>query len=91
MKKDTSGESRERIRRLGGKTARIASVIAAFYYLNVARCMFFLPAEDEGRVKVSLPLAVALGISTAVTLLIGLYPQPFIDFATQSVRLLSIL
>jgi proton-translocating NADH-quinone oxidoreductase chain N len=68
----------------------INSVIAAFYYLNVARYMFFLPAAEESRVKISPALAVALGIATAVTLLIGLYPQPFIDFATQSVRLLSV-
>jgi len=69
----------------------VNSVVAAFYYLNVVRYMFFLPAEQESKVKVSPPLAVALGIATAVTLLIGLYPQPFIDFATHSVRLLSIL
>lgn len=69
----------------------INSAIAAFYYLNVARFMFFLPAEGESRVKVSAPLAVALGIATGITLLIGLFPQPFIDFATESVRLLSIL
>jgi len=69
----------------------VNSAIAAFYYLNVARYMFFLPAEEETRVRISPSLAVALGIATVVTLVIGLYPQPFIDFATQSVKMLSIL
>ncbi len=69
----------------------VNSAIAAFYYLNVARYMFFLPAEEETRVGISPSLAVALGIATVVTLVIGLYPQPFIDFATQSVKMLSIL
>lgn len=68
----------------------VNSVIAAFYYLNVARYMFFVPSEQESHVAIAPALAVALGIATAATLFIGLYPQPFIEFANQSVRLLGV-
>ena len=68
----------------------VNSAIAAFYYLNIARYMFFVPGSEDSKVKISPALAVALGVTTVVTLLIGLYPQPFIDFATQSVKLLSV-
>jgi NADH:ubiquinone oxidoreductase subunit 2 (subunit N) len=68
----------------------ITSVIGAFYYLNVVRYMFFEPAE-EGASPIPVPtgLKVGLAVTAAAILAIGIYPQPFINLATQSVQMLA--
>jgi proton-translocating NADH-quinone oxidoreductase chain N len=70
----------------------VTSVIAAFYYLNVVRYMLFEPAA-EGAESIKLPTGVQVGlILTAVAILvIGVYPQPFIEFATDSVLMLGMM
>ncbi|MCS7039461.1 MAG: proton-conducting transporter membrane subunit, partial [Anaerolineae bacterium] len=67
--------------------AAVNAVIAAFYYLNVVRYMFFVEAGDAGRVQVSPGLQTVLVVSTVMVLLIGLVAQPFITWATQSVTM----
>jgi len=68
--------------------AAVNTVVAAFYYLNVVRYMFFVPAEEGAeRVEVALPLRGALLITAALTLLLGLIPGPLIAWATQSVQI----
>ena len=68
--------------------AAVNSVIAAFYYLNIVRYMFFVPAEEgAGPIDVALPLQGALAV-TAVTLLLGVFPGPLIAWASASVRTL---
>ena len=68
----------------------ITSVIGAFYYLNVVRYMFFVPA-DEGAAPIAVPagLKVGLGLAAVGIVLIGIYPQPFINLATQSMQMLA--
>jgi NADH-quinone oxidoreductase subunit N len=70
----------------------LTSVIAAFYYLNVVRQMFFEPA-DEGAEQVALPAGLKVGlVVTAVGILvIGIYPQPFLDLATESIQMLGMV
>lgn len=67
----------------------VTSVIAAFYYLNVVRYMFFEPA-DEGAAPVAVPAGLRAGLLlTAVGILVvGLYPDPFIRLATDSIQML---
>jgi len=71
--------------------AIINSVIAVFYYLNVVRYMYFTPATEgaDTAIPVSGLLQFVLALTAAVTLVIGLFPQPFIEIATQSVRMLA--
>ena len=69
--------------------AILNSVVAAFYYLNVVKFMFFTPASDEAAVVVPRPVVWALGVTVAMTLIIGLYPQPFITWASEAVRMLG--
>ncbi len=68
----------------------VTSVIGAFYYLNVVRYMFFEPA-DEGAAPIAVPVGLKVGLALAAVgiLLIGIYPQPFIDLATQSMQMLA--
>jgi len=70
----------------------LTTVIAAFYYLNVVRYMFFESAE-EGAQPVSVPLGlkVGLAITAAGILVVGIYPQPFLDLATDSMQMLGMV
>lgn len=68
----------------------LTSVVGAFYYLNVVRYMFFEPA-DEGAQAIAVPVGLRVGlIFTAVSILVvGLYPDPFIRLATNSIQMLA--
>ena len=65
-----------------GVVAAVNSVIALFYYSSVARQMFMSPVPDGDRTPISVPppLAAALGITVAVVVAIGIYPQAFARF-----------
>jgi NADH:ubiquinone oxidoreductase subunit 2 (subunit N) len=68
----------------------VTTVIAAFYYLNVVRYMFFEPAEEGAKaVPVGLGLKVGLAITAVGILVVGVYPQPFLDLATESMQMLG--
>jgi NADH-quinone oxidoreductase subunit N len=64
-----------------GVIAAVNSVIALFYYAGVARRMWFHePAEatvDAPRTATPPALGIALAITTAVVVVIGVYPQLF--------------
>jgi NADH-quinone oxidoreductase subunit N len=81
----------ERFYLLAG-VAIVNSAIAVFYYLNVVRYMFFTPAPD-GATPVRIPAGIrwVLAVSLVMTLLIGLYPQPFVQLAQASQALLALL
>jgi NADH-quinone oxidoreductase subunit N len=67
------------------------SVVSAFYYLNVVRYMFFTPPEPDARpIEVGRSLQGAVLLTGALTLLIGLFPGPLIEWATRSVQLLAL-
>lgn len=67
--------------------AAVNAVIAAFYYLNVVRYMFFVETADAGPVRVSPGLQTVLVASTVMVFVIGIVAQPFITWATQSVTM----
>jgi proton-translocating NADH-quinone oxidoreductase chain N len=68
----------------------LTTVIAAFYYLNVVRYMFFEPAEEDAKpVPVGIGLKVGLAITALGILVVGVYPQPFLDLATESMQMLG--
>jgi NADH-quinone oxidoreductase subunit N len=62
-----------------GVIAAVNSVIAFFYYANVARQIWFSEQADTdtGPTRVPAALGLAIGMSAAVVLVIGVYPQPF--------------
>jgi NADH-quinone oxidoreductase subunit N len=65
-----------------GVVAAVNSVIALFYYAAVAREMWMSPVPDGDRtpIRVPAPLITALGITAAVVIVIGVYPQAFANF-----------
>jgi NADH-quinone oxidoreductase subunit N len=62
-----------------GIIAAVNSVIALFYYANLAREMWMSPVPDGDRsaIVVPAPLMASLGLTVAVVLAIGVYPQVF--------------
>ncbi len=66
--------------------AVIASAIAAFFYARVIVLMFFTepPVDGPNVVIPSWFTKIAIGVSVAVTLLIGVFPQPLIDLIVSS-------
>jgi NADH-quinone oxidoreductase subunit N len=67
--------------------AAVNSVVAAFYYLNIVRYMYFTPVENPEPLPVAAPLRTVLIFTAVLTVLIGLVPNPLITWASQSVQL----
>ena len=67
----------------------VASAIAAFFYVRVIVLMFFSEPAAEGPVIARpSPLTYgAIGIGTAVTLVLGVAPQPLLDLANHAAQL----
>jgi NADH-quinone oxidoreductase subunit N len=65
--------------------AVINSAISLFYYMKIAMVMYMRDLPEGGlALSPSRPLRVALAIAVAGTLIIGLYPGPFVDLAKVS-------
>lgn len=62
--------------------------IAAFYYLNIVRMMFFSGTEDVVPVKLSVPIGVQFVVIICVvaTIWIGLYPPNILEWANDASR-----
>jgi NADH:ubiquinone oxidoreductase subunit 2 (subunit N) len=68
--------------------------VAAFYYLNVVRSMFFGSDESVAAnpaMPVSLSVQIALVVCVAATLWIGIYPPNVIGWANDASRQLLAL
>ncbi|MBI3998056.1 MAG: NADH-quinone oxidoreductase subunit N [Armatimonadetes bacterium] len=66
----------------------INSVVSLYYYVNVIRVMYLVPPASPEPVAEPAALRVALGIAALGTLLIGLFPQPFINLVSAAGLLL---
>ena len=64
----------------------LSSAIAAFFYIRVIVLMFFKdPVEDGTSVVIPSALTtVTISVSAVVTLILGIYPAPLIDFITNT-------
>lgn len=60
------------------------TAIAAYYYLNVAKTMWFddAPEGETTPIKVPTSLRFAVGIALVATIALGVYPGPLTDAAT---------
>ncbi len=64
-------------------------VISAYYYLIVVKKMYINEPADPAPLTVSAPLKTAIVIGIAGTLLLGLYPDPFINWAVDATLMFS--
>jgi NADH-quinone oxidoreductase subunit N len=59
--------------------------VAVYYYFRMVRAMFVSEAADKVPAESNFGLRVALALTGAMTVLIGVYPEPFLRL-TQMVR-----
>ncbi|HLW78288.1 MAG TPA: NADH-quinone oxidoreductase subunit N [Terriglobia bacterium] len=62
------------------------AVVALYYYFRIVVVMFMKKAPDTVPLATSAALRIALAVTMAFTLIIGVYPQPFIVLATEAIR-----
>jgi NADH-quinone oxidoreductase subunit N len=60
--------------------AAVNSAIALYYYVNLIRLMYFLPAEDAAPLRPDPALRAAAGVCAAVTVLLGVFPTVLLRF-----------
>jgi len=65
------------------------SVVSAFYYLRVVVMMYFKAPVDSVRYATSPGLVTATGLCLAFNLVVGLYPQPLLEFTRKSLMALA--
>jgi NADH-quinone oxidoreductase subunit N len=65
--------------------AALYVAVAIYYYFRLVRAMFTTPEESVAPVTSSLGLKVALGVTGVLTLVIGVYPEPWVRFAQWSI------
>ena len=71
-----------------GALAALNTIIAAFYYLNVIRHMYFSESTVEGGVTASKGLMTVLTINAVMILAIGVFAQFFMVWVNNSVTML---
>ncbi|HMD17423.1 MAG TPA: proton-conducting transporter membrane subunit, partial [Terriglobales bacterium] len=54
------------------------SLFGLYYYLKIANSMLMRAPMETGRLPVSLGMRCAVGVTALATIVIGVYPEPFI-------------
>jgi len=60
-------------------------IVALYYYFRIVQAMFMMQPSSAVTLVSSVPVRLALAVSGAFTLAIGIYPEPFLRFAESSV------
>jgi NADH-quinone oxidoreductase subunit N len=64
--------------------ATLYVAVAIYYYFKIVRSMFTREATEKAPLASSFGLRLAVGVSGALTLAIGIYPEPFLRLAQTS-------
>src|SRR5580700_2125998 len=64
--------------------AVLYAVFGLYYYMRIANAMFMSEALDKTRLPISIAMRVALGVTAAATVYIGIFPERFIRLVTWS-------
>mgnify|MGYP000930773556 CR=1 FL=1 len=67
--------------------AAVNSAVAAYYYFKVIRLMYLEKPVDDSALDTAWALKVTLAITLAGTILIGIFPAPFLRFAQLAIAL----
>jgi len=62
------------------------AVVALYYYFRIVVAMFMKRASDTVPLASSPGLRIALAVTLALTLIVGVYPEPFIGYARDAIR-----
>jgi len=64
----------------------LMTVVALFYYLNVARRIYIDKGTDESKpITLPLSLAVSIGICALLVILLGFYPEGIVTFSQKAI------
>jgi NADH-quinone oxidoreductase subunit N len=63
------------------------SLFGLYYYLKIANSMLMRAPMDAGRLPISFGMRCAVGVTAVATLVIGVYPEPFIRSVNWSLNL----
>ena len=69
--------------------AILNSALSIYYYARVIRYMYVLPPEGE-KIREPTPYVVAILLAVIGTIGIGLYPEPFINWAMNAASVLGV-
>ena len=69
--------------------AVLYALFGLYYYLKIANAMFMREAIDREPLPVSFGMRAALGVTAVATLVIGIYPEPFISSANWALGIAS--
>ena len=64
-------------------------VISMYYYLIVVKKMYINEPTDPSPITTPLPIKLAVYVGIAGTLILGIYPGPFIDWAVDATLMFS--
>ena len=64
--------------------ATLYAAVAIYYYFRIVKSMFVAEAKEKEPMATSFGIRVALAVSGVMTLLIGIYPEPFLKLAQNS-------
>lgn len=67
--------------------AILNSALSLFYYARLVRYMYFLPPEGK-KIGLPFPYAAALLLAAAGVLVMGLWPEPFLQWAMEAAKVL---
>jgi len=59
-------------------------IISFYYYLIIVKKMYTLPPAETTEIPISIPMKIALYTCMAGTLLLGIWPAPWIDYAVSA-------
>ena len=62
------------------------SVVAVYYYFRLVVAMFMKKTAETAPLAFSPGISIALAVTLSMTLLVGLYPEPFIVLAREAIR-----
>ena len=65
--------------------ATLYAAVAVYYYFRIVKSMFVNEVREKEPMATSVGIRVALAVSGVMTLLIGIYPEPFLNLAKNSV------
>ena len=69
--------------------AILNSALSLFYYARLVKYMYFMPPEGKTeKVSIPFPYAAALLVAVAGVMVMGLWPEPFVELAMKAAMVL---
>jgi NADH-quinone oxidoreductase subunit N len=71
--------------------AVLYALFGLYYYLRIANSMLMRAPMEEGRLSVSVGMRFAVGLAAVATLVIGVFPEPFIRAVNWSLGIAQVV